>query len=413
MKAASKGLAVILSGTAGGQLVLVAITPVLSRLYSPQEFGQYSITFALAMILAGVAGLRFEWALPLPQDDWLACALFRMYCLSLLVVTGLTFVAVSIISTAEIKVRLAPLPVVWSLPLLVALIGVFNVLSQAALREKRYNAVGYRAILQGAGTAVGQTLFGIGNAGAPGLAAGQVLGRAISCLGLLSQSSQILARPPKESYAKAWASYRKFPLLFAPSSLLNLLGTYLPVLLVSHIYGGQVTGNLSMALQVLLAPASLLAAAVGQVYIGELASRLRAGVRDNRGPYLRASRALTVPAGALLVAALVFAPVGFRLVLGDEWEAAGRIAQALAVSVSLGLVVSPLSYVFVAYERGRTSLVVDISRIGLVLSGAYVGTRFGDGELAVCWGMFLGQSLNYVATWFIALRIVTDRSTHN
>ena len=45
----------MLFGTAAGQAISVLLSPVLTRLYSPDEFGYLSLYSSLMMVLGGVA----------------------------------------------------------------------------------------------------------------------------------------------------------------------------------------------------------------------------------------------------------------------------------------------------------------------------------------------------------------------
>src|SRR3954471_16287753 len=60
---------VIMAGTAFGQLLAIAVSPLLSRLYTPADFGLFSLVNAFAMVLGTVAALRYEMAIPLPRAD--------------------------------------------------------------------------------------------------------------------------------------------------------------------------------------------------------------------------------------------------------------------------------------------------------------------------------------------------------
>ncbi|TSA51928.1 MAG: hypothetical protein D4R43_00025 [Sphingobacteriales bacterium] len=65
----SKNVANIVGGTLVSQLITIAISPVLSRLFSPAEFGLYSIFINIAATTAVVSTFRYEYAVMLPQKD--------------------------------------------------------------------------------------------------------------------------------------------------------------------------------------------------------------------------------------------------------------------------------------------------------------------------------------------------------
>src|SRR5690606_30650583 len=68
-----KNVFTLLSGTAFGQLIPILISPILTRLYTPEEIGTYSIFFATSNILAIVATGRLEFAILIPKardESW-------------------------------------------------------------------------------------------------------------------------------------------------------------------------------------------------------------------------------------------------------------------------------------------------------------------------------------------------------
>lgn len=403
----NKALLAIFSGTAAAQLVLMTSTPLLTRLYSPGEFGTYASMLSVALIISGVAGLRYEWALPLPDSDPEARALVGLYGFSVAATAVVVVAVCAVLAMTDHSVFGVHFPTAWVLAPLVVSLSAFTLANQVALRGQRYASMGGRNLLQALVTVAAQLLFALSRLGAAGLAAGVVLGRCVAAIRLLWADRALLDQRGASEHRAVARRYKRFPLLFMPSSLLNLVGTHLPILAVSLIYGVAATGNIGLAIQVLSVPAALLAAALGQVYAGELAARLRAGHVDNRRQYLRISGLLAVPAVAVTAASLTLSPQLFPWAFGPSWAAAGDMARAMSLSIGLGVVASPLSFVFVAYERGALSIFVDASRVVLILAGAVGALSLSSGPVALCWGMYAGQALNYAITWLLGLRLAT------
>src|SRR5438093_12405217 len=74
-------------GNALGQALTVAVSPVLTRIYSPTDFGVLAVQVSLLSIILIFAGLRYEFAIPLPKDDGTAAALLT---LALSIVVGMS-----------------------------------------------------------------------------------------------------------------------------------------------------------------------------------------------------------------------------------------------------------------------------------------------------------------------------------
>ena len=59
----------LITGTALGQLITVLVSPILTRLYSAEDFGIFAIYISVAGILSVIITLRFEDAIVLPAED--------------------------------------------------------------------------------------------------------------------------------------------------------------------------------------------------------------------------------------------------------------------------------------------------------------------------------------------------------
>src|SRR4051812_24674759 len=91
-----RGVGAIAAGTAGGQLLVLASAPILSRQYQPAAFGALAVFLATALILTSIGSLRYEIAIPLPREDRVAADLVVICAVLLvggaLVVAALVFV---------------------------------------------------------------------------------------------------------------------------------------------------------------------------------------------------------------------------------------------------------------------------------------------------------------------------------
>ena len=73
----------LLLGSAAAQAIPLLLGPLLTRLYSPEEFGRFQLFASVATNLAVLGCGRYEFALPLARDEAEAQALRRL-CLRLL-----------------------------------------------------------------------------------------------------------------------------------------------------------------------------------------------------------------------------------------------------------------------------------------------------------------------------------------
>jgi len=393
------------TGTALGQLIAVLSSPVLARLYSPSVFGAYTTVSSIVTAVSTVATLRMEFAVPLPAERDLARAVIRA-CIQVVIVTSaVTAVAVAVYLGLTGLGSAVPGEALWCLPILVLLTGLYTLLSQAALREQAYSVVAVRALAQNGGAAIAQVGLSFLTRSSVGLLGGLAVGRLLAVVSMARQVRPLL-RLGDIPARTAFSRYRRFPLVLAPSAAINVFGTVLPVLAIQLWYGAVDTGNFGVAQQVVLLPAALVSTAVGQVFVGELAQRLRSDSGSATSFFMRASRVLTIPGAALFVGVMLLAEPVIPLVLGAQWNLADDYARAMAASAALGVVVAPLTYVLIALERTTDVLVLDVLRVLVVGGAGLISFRAGGSGPACVSAMLNTQAVVYVATWFVCLKAV-------
>lgn len=391
-----------MAGTAAGQLVALLAAPVLSRLYDPHDFGVFSVVNAIAMVAGTAAALRYELAVPLPEDDDDARALVSLGLLAatvsslvLLVLTAvLTPVLGELLSLGEHA------PWLLAVPVLALTYASFQVLNQWALRQQRFLVTARRNVVQSVTTVVAQLLAGV-RGGPGGLLGGVAVGQALGAAVLLPGSR--LGRGMHRSRWRAVASrYRRFPTVLVPAGVINASGFYLPVIVVAATYGASAAGWLGFTQRILALPITLIGQATAQVYLSELARIRRERAGDELRLFASTSTMLAVVGTAIGLGILLLAPPLWTVVFGDQWRVSGLMAQALAVSLALQLLASPLSQTLVVFERTGVQLGWDSVRFVSVTLAVYLAWYAGLGVTAAVWALSLTSAACYLASWLLS-----------
>jgi len=388
------------------------VAPVLSRLYSPSNFGVFTVLSSLVAIVASVAALRFELAVPLPERERDAHGLVALGLMS----TGLTFALTSVV-VALAGTRLAQafnqpnlMPWLWCVPATSMLMGAYLVLNQLAIRHRRYGAIGRRNLLQSVAMVATQVAVGLTDLKAGGLILGLGVAQATSAVSLVNGSG-LCSREAKDGRQRHRLSqiakrYRRFPLVLAPSGLLNVMGLQLPVVLIAYWYGSSVAGWLGLTQRVLSLPVMLVGTAIAQVYIAELARAARDDLARAERLFVVASQQLAAVALAAALVLMAVGPLLFGLVFGAPWKTSGAYAQALAVSLAAQLVAVPVSQTLIVFERQTTQLSWDVGRLVLITGAVSVSHILDGSALATIWTYGLSSAFAYTASWGLSLQTI-------
>jgi O-antigen/teichoic acid export membrane protein len=414
---AQRGFLAILGGSAGGQLIGFFSSPVLSRVYSPTDFGIFTVIFALASTLGTIAALRLELAVPLAASEREAQSLVTLgfACSAGTAVAGTAVVAAFGERLASLLHRPELMPWLWFVSPMAALMAGFMVLNQLAVRHRRYAAIGRRSLLQSGVLVTAQSAAGLAGIQPGGLMVGMAVGQAAGVLSLFPGAG---LTSPAGRESRRWHSlkqtlrrYRRFPLVLAPSGLINMLGLQLPVLIIAYAYGSEVAGWLGLAQRVLGVPVTIVGAAIAQVYVGELAAMRREGDPRAASLFDRTTRQLLLVSLPIAVGLLLLGPTIFTWVFGALWRTSGEYAQALALGLAAQLVAAPLSQTLIAYQRPYLQLSWDIGRLVVAGGGVICCALAGGSALIAVWTLSIALVSSYIASWLLARYVVHSAGT--
>lgn len=377
-----KGVLTLVSATAAGQLILVLAMPLLTRLYTPEEFGLLAVFLAVLALLLVVSSLRYELAIPLPRNAGSARQLLYLALAINLFVAVLSLLVVSLFR--DDIARLMKMPhlstYLWLLPFGILFAGTFKALSYWAIRNKDYTIIGRTKILQSLANVATQVLTGLAGLGAFGLMVGQVVGQSAGVLRLASgarfREGFSLARLNSiRSKALLWR-HRHFPKYDAPAATVDVLSVQLPNMLLAALFSPSVAGFYLLADRFLSAPMGLLGRAVGQVLFGSSRDAIQKGTLDR----LAVKTIAALSAIVLLPAIVLFFWAGdlFAWIFGETWRESGLYASWLILGLSVQFIYSPISMVLMATEGQKVNLFIHLfmlaGKAGALIFGYHLGS---------------------------------------
>lgn len=343
----SRNIATLLGGTAIAQLVPLLATPVLTRIYSPEQFGALAVLLAVANPISLVVCGRYELTVVLPRDDERANVLAR-----LALVLALSVSLVLAVLIWAFRMPLAELmggssnllPLVLAPPLFL-LMGMFQPINNWLIRKQAFRAMGVNKLMQTTGITLVSLILGW-TAYSHGLMVGYIAGWALYVMFAAWQVGWkgFRFRPLLDGKAmrEVASEYRSFPLYNALPAVLNTAALSIPVFLLTRVFDEHVTGQFNLCRQTIFLPVTFFGISFMQVYMQRASSSVAEGV-----PVLpllhRSMRMLALLGLALVLVLLAFGPWLFGLVFGEEWVDAGSYARILAIPIAFQLVVVPLT----------------------------------------------------------------------
>ena len=376
----------LMSGTTIAQAIPVAITPILTRMYSPAEFGLFAVYMALISIGAMIATGRLEMAVLIARKDSEAIQLAVIS----LVVSGVTSLLALIVVSAwgqqiAVLTRQPELEVwLYIVPFSIFLFSVYKVLLHWLNRKKQYELMSRSRIAQSGSVSALQVVVGLAAKIPAGLALADCLGRVAALLFIFGKIRATFTLPELKR-ARLYAlirRYRKFPFLGSPASLLNVLSLQMPYVVIPALFTSAVAGMYFLVFRVLMLPIALIGEAMLEVFRNRAMENLKA--HGTCKPVfiktLLSLIAVGLPPALLLI---LFGREIFAFVFGEDWREAGLYATILAPMALFRLVCAPLGGVLFIREKLKLVLLLQSFFFVMVALSLVLGWMQQDPVLLV------------------------------
>ena len=375
----ARSVGVLAGGTAAAQAIGVLVLPVITRLYTPEDFSVLAVYASILGIVAGVACLRLDIAIPLPERDedganLLAVALQCCTAVALLSALCVWWFPDHIVNAAgQPGLR----PFLWMIPLGIWLASSYSAIQFWATRKKRFTAIARTRIGQTTGSTVTQLAGGLLNAVGPlGLLLGQLIGSGAGIFGLSrtawSEDRQALRQINWADMRRVFREHDRFPKYSTFEAFANNGAIQLPVIIIAAVALGPEAGYLFLAMRAMAIPIGLIGGAVSQVYFSRAPEEYRAGQLGNMT--LKAIAGLMrTGVGPLLFAGIV-SPVAFPLIFGTDWQRAGEMVAWMTPWFILQFISSPVSMSLHVTNNQRAALQLQLFGFVLRVGGTWLAT---------------------------------------
>jgi O-antigen/teichoic acid export membrane protein len=409
-----RNIATLMTGTALAQAIPIAISPILTRLYSPEDFGIFALYMAIVSIASVAVTGRYEMAILLPKKDGDA---FNVVVLAMglsCAVSGLLFLLVVLFNHSLTELLGTPGLSRWLywVPASTLLVGIYQSLNYWSNRKGHYRRLAVSRVTQSGSSGLVQLGGGYMASGAAGLVGGQLMGQALSSavLGkLIHKEDHAEIRKIKKIRLMAMArKYSAFPKYLIAAHGINIASSQMPVILLSMLFTTTTAGFYTLTQRVMGAPMSLIAGAIGDVFRQE-ASQSYIQQGNCKEIYQKTLKRLALIAAPLSVLFFFLAPWVFGFVFGPAWHVSGEYAQILTPVLFFGFVGSPLSSMFMIAEKQRVDLAWQVCFFIAVGGSFFIGMLFSSAKISLM-AFSLAYSVMQIVSGLISYRLAAGKS---
>lgn len=405
----------VMSGTTLAQVVSVAVYPILSKIYTPDDFGVFALYMSIVSITGIVSTGKYEMAVMLPGEERDGAGL-TMLAIGLSLGVSVILLFPAVVLNGEIAGWLGnPVIAPWLVlvPLSTFMVGSFQALNYWHNRHRKFR----RMTLANAGQSLVNSGIKVGGGfirtGAAGLITGMVLGQgaglALYVRGIFKNGMRFFRGIRLQDIKRLAFRYSLFPRFNMVHGLINNFSGGLPVFVLTSAFSPGVAGLYSLGFTIIFRPMGLVTTALSQVLSQRMIGRVHDQKRLLPGGKRLIGKMLQFSAAPFMLTG-IFAPAIFRFVFGAEWEEAGRFTRILIPWLFVLFLSAPFSFVPDVFRRQKTAMYIDIVKFILRIAALITGVFLDDLYLALI--LFSAASLIMSAWslyWYFSLLTRHDR----
>ncbi|MEM8981965.1 MAG: oligosaccharide flippase family protein [Pseudomonadota bacterium] len=408
-----RNVATLSSGSAAANVILLATSPLLTRLYPPDAFGVFSVFLSVFTIASVFCTLNFHVAIPLPRRDNTAANLvigsFAVLAVFSAVSVVLLIYPVSVLETLGVLEQIHAYSK-W-LPLAIFSAGANVVLYYWLLRQKDYSGLAVIKVGQSS-TMVGvQVALGLLSSSGFGLIVGHVVSQLAGAIAFAFRSrskfGKIVRRTTAGRVTNALSRYREFSISYTPGYLISTLTLMLPPVFLSVLFGISSAGLYAFTTRSIRGGLSLIVQSVTRVaYVRSVELANERAYAALLQFYVKLCLRLFLLGLLPFSILLLFGPEIFALAFGEDWRDAGIIAAYMVPGLLAFMVFDHSLHVFLIADRQKLKLIWEGSRFLLMVAAFLIGYLRALDEHQVILLLSIGQALAYGAVFFMCLGII-------
>jgi len=401
----SKNVLTLFSGTTAAQLITILASPIVTRLYSPEAFGVFSLFISVTGILAVIACLRYELAIMLPESDKEAANVFGL-CIFIGTILSILSIPILIISQ-QIIGKYIEIPLLvdffWLFPIAIFLTGIFSALNYWNARTKCFYRLSISQIFKSTtSTGIQIGIGSIGYATAGVLISANIIALLVSTLVLGIQVLKDYLLFFKQNIKwngmiDVFKRYIKFPKYDIGSALFNTVSSMLPIFILTAYFNPAIVGYYALGYMVLHLPVTLIGSSISQVFFQRAAE-----VKNINKEQLKDTVEKTIKPLIFLIffptlLLMLIGPELFSVVFGVKWEEAGVYVRYLSLWIGIVFLSHPISTLFSIFQKQQFSLIFNIFQIISRIIALLIGAIMGNALIAIILFASVGFISNLIA----------------
>ena len=392
-----KNVSILVTGAIFSQIITILAAPLLSRLYTPEQFGEYGVFITIVGLLSTIAALTYDMSIVKQTKRTQANHLFQICIIIALSTSSVCFLLLLIFHS------FIEMSFIYVLPIAMFLYAVNNAIYSLLNRYQLYNLLSKIQVLRSLMIVTLQIIFGYLSFTHYGLVVAVLISALI--VGVYGYS-QFIANYKIERFPGIKASkillttnldFARFGL---PQNVMSYLAANSPVLIFTLYYDLATVGAYFFAIKLVQVPANVMGASIKRVFYRQ-AEILSSDPIALSELYKKMTLIMTAMIIPIAVVWFVYAEEIFPAIFGEEWIVAAEFSKWMLIWFGAQFVMAPTRSLFIVFDIQKYLLIFDTG-LGLfkILVLLLLVSSFNSGVVVMIYSLISALiSILFVIGW--------------
>ena len=352
----SKNVLTLMTGTTIAQAIPIAISPILTRIYTPEDFGLFALYSSILMIISVLATGKYELAITIPKNNIEAKNIVILsIMISIILSISVLLLLFAFSNKFAILLKNEYIEnLLFLLPISILSVGFYQSMNYYTNRESKFKRLALSRVIQSLSVASISLFFGYITYLNYGMVLGSVFGQFLATMILVKlvfdDNKNFFKNISLKKVVIVAKKHIKFPKFLIVSNFINTFSQQLPIFLFGIYYSSAVVGYYMLSQRIIKMPSSILANAIADVF------RQKASYEfSNNGNcfllYKQTVKKLFFISIIPFSILFFIAPDLFSLIFGENWRITGEYVQIMIPMFFLQFISNPLSMLTVIANK--------------------------------------------------------------
>ncbi len=342
------------SWTLLSQLIVFLLSPISTRLFTPSQFGLYTLATSVVSMVVPVISLKFDSLIVTEKEEHSAYLAMLVSYISIPIISIVTIIIYYIYGVySYIDISIFEIIIIF---LILIVTGISNIGVSYANRLSLFNEIGKYNFIRSLFQNVILIIVGFIGFGVKGMLVSMLLGNFFGFSRIMKNKPKIKGKTiiveDIKDYFKKNIDLLKYSF---PAHFVNSFSYTILNFLIVALYDTEVFGYYSLAFRVLGLPLMVITQNMSRIFFKESSEEWN-NLKSYAHSLKKSVMILVSVSIPMLIVLVLFSPTIFSVIFGKSWEMTGVFVQILAPMFAIRLIVSSLMTIFIVIQKQRVEL---------------------------------------------------------